>query len=135
MTDGVGERLLRDAEDLAFDAIAESREFVELHVDRHCRRALSKLRKPFDRLADVFNGADVGTERADRTTCFRQMRACQIDRVLDVARDGWRHRAGLALRSLQLHQDRGESLRQVVVNIAREAIAFLEDRLTSLFDA
>ena len=39
-----------------------------------------------------------------------------------------------ALRGLQLHQDGGKPLRQVVVNVAREAVALLEDRLAPLFE-
>ena len=54
--------------------------------------------------------------------------------LASVARDGRRHRASLPLRRLQLHEDRGESLGQVVVNIAREPIAFLEDCLAPFFD-
>ena len=41
---------------------------------------------------------------------------------------------GSRCADLQLHQDGGEPLREVVVNVPREAIALLEDRLTPFFD-
>ena len=41
----------------------------------------------------------------------------------------------LALRRLQLHQDGAEALREVVVNVAREAVALFENRLAPLFGA
>ena len=40
----------------------------------------------------------------------------------------------LALRRLKLHQDRGEPLREVVVDVARQPVALFEDRLAPLFD-
>ena len=46
---------------------------------------------------------------------------------------GGRQRA-FALRGLQLHQDRAEALGEVVVNVARQAIALLEDRLAAFLE-
>ena len=43
-------------------------------------------------------------------------------------------RRALAPRGLQLHQDRAEPLRQVVVNVAGETIALLEDGFAALLD-
>ena len=83
---------------------------------------------------DVLARADVRPQRADRPPCLGQVRARQIDGGLDAARDRRRQRTRFALRALQLHQDRGESLREVVVDVAREAVALLEDRLAPLFD-
>ena len=51
-----------------------------------------------------------------------------------LARHCRRHGAGLTLRRLQLHQDRREPLREVVVNVAREPIALLEYRLAPLLE-
>ena len=42
---------------------------------------------------------------------------------------------GFPLRRLQLHQDRREPLREVVVNITCETIPLLEDRFTPFFNA
>ena len=51
-----------------------------------------------------------------------------------LGRDRWRQHERFALGGLQLHQDRGESLRQVVVDVARQPVAFVEDRLAPLFE-
>ena len=95
-----------------------------------CPRSASRLM----RRRDVLAVADVRTKRADRSPRLGQVRAGEIDRGLDASRDGRRQRAGLALRGLQLHQDRGEPLREVVVNVARQPVALLEDRLAALFE-
>ena len=42
--------------------------------------------------------------------------------------------AGFALRRLQLHQDGRESLCEVVVNVARQPIAFFENRFAPLLE-
>ena len=49
----VGQRFLRDADDFAFDAVAEAGKFVQHHVDGHAGRALTEIRKAFDRGRDV----------------------------------------------------------------------------------
>src|SRR5688572_27245998 len=40
---GIGQRLLSDADDLAFDAVTESRQFVEVHLNRNVRCLLGQL--------------------------------------------------------------------------------------------
>ena len=42
---GVGQRLLRDADDLPFDAVAESRELVDDDVDGHAGRCAGPCRR------------------------------------------------------------------------------------------
>ena len=63
-----------------------------------------------------------GRSAHDRSARFDHVRAREIDRGLDAAA---RPRGGSvaadALRGLQLHQDRGEALRQRVVDVARDA--------------
>src|SRR4030095_2640504 len=134
MPDRVGNRLLCDPDDLALDTIAEARQLVEMDVDRNAARLLSEVCKTLDRLAQVLSLADIRTKGADRAPRFHHMRAGEIDRDVDVARRLRRSRA-FALRGLELHEDGAESLREVVVNIARQAIALLEDRLAAFFQA
>src|SRR5438093_2614330 len=63
------------------------------------------------------------------------MRAREHDRVLDAPLDGLRQRTHLAPRALQLHEDRGEPLRQIVVDIARKPVSFFERGFAALFGA
>ena len=58
----------------------------------------------------------------------------EIDRRVELRRDARRQRCRLTLRRLQLHQNRAEPLREVVVNVAREAIPLLERRLAPLLE-
>ena len=51
------------------------------------------------------------------------------------ARQPCRKRAGLAPRGLQLHENRGKALRQVVVNVARQTIALFENRLAPFLES
>ena len=132
VTDGIGQRLLRDRDDLAFDAVAEAGKFVHDEIDRHVARPLTQIGEALERRRDVLAVPDIGTKRADRSSCFGQVRARQVDRRLDLRRDGWRRADALALRTLKLHQNRGKPLREVVVNVAREAVALFEDALAAL---
>ena len=132
MADGVGQRFLRDRHDLALDAVAEAGQFVDDEIDRHAGRPLAHVGQALERGRDVLAAAHVRTQRADRSPRFRQMRARQVDGGLDARGDRRRQDARLPLRRLQLHQDGRESLRQVVVNVARETVALFEDRLAPL---
>src|SRR5262245_53999971 len=61
MADGVGERFLRDAENLALDAVAEARELFDVDLDRHGRAALCEIGNPLERPCDVLAVADIRT--------------------------------------------------------------------------
>ena len=70
-------------------------------------------------------------QRADRPARFDHVRAREVDRGLEAARDGrWQRRRG-SLGALQLHQDGGEALRERVVDVARQAVALFEHGLTA----
>ena len=96
--------------------------------------ALAHVGEALERGHDVLAAADVRPERADRSARFGQMRARQIHRGLDARRHRRRQAAGLALSALELHENGGEPLREVVVDVAGEAVALLEDRLAPLFE-
>src|SRR5262249_56157172 len=53
----IGQRLLRDADDLALHAFAGARELVEDDVDRDVRGALAEVGESLDRRRDVFAGS------------------------------------------------------------------------------
>src|SRR5215510_356539 len=59
MPDGVGQRLLRDADDFALDAVPKARQLAHDDVDRHIGCALSHLRETLESRRDVLAGADV----------------------------------------------------------------------------
>ena len=77
-------------------------------------------------------GRRAPTDRRASVRCVRA-RSTAVS-TLDATAAG-SDAAALALRRLQLHQDRGEPLRQVVVNVARQAVALFEHRLAALFAA
>ena len=133
MAHGVGQGLLGDAHDLAFHAGAEARQFFEGNLDGHAGRTLGEIGDALQGRRDILTVSDIGTKRADRPPRLDHVRAGEIDRRLELRPHFWRQRAGFSLSGLQLHQDRCESLRKVVVNVAREPVAFLEDRLAALF--
>ncbi len=87
------------------------------------------IARPTSSLVPTF-GRSAPTDRRASVRCVRA-RSTAVSMLRD---DGRRHRTRLALRALQLHEDGGESLREIVVNVAREAVALLEDRLAPLFD-
>ena len=136
VTQRVGQRLLRDADDLALDAVAGARQFLDEHVDRHAGRALAEIGEPLDRGRDV-----LARSRRSAAAC-RPSVALRPGASAPVRS---RSRAGggavgvsdvqLAARSLELHQDGGEALREIVVDVARETVALFEDRLAALFGA
>ena len=115
--------------------VAEARQLVDGDVDRHvvvrCPMSASALerrsRHPRRRRR---------SGEAHRPTAAPPSDACARDRPQSRCfardRDGQRCRR-LAARALQLHQDRREALREVVVDIARQTVALLENRLSSLF--
>ena len=71
-------------------------------------------------------------QRGDRAPRLDEMRAREIDGRLEAARQRRRHvRTAGPLRGLQLHEDRAEPLRQRVVDVAGNAIALFEHRLTT----
>ena len=90
-------------------------------ASRLIARLTSSAVSTFGRSAPTDRRASVRCVRA-RSTAVSMLRATD-----------WRQRAGFALCALELHQDRRESLREVVVDVAREAVALLEDRLPALF--
>jgi len=59
----------------------------------------------------------------------------QIDRCFDAPRDAAGQRAADALRRLKLHEDGRESLRQRVVDVARDSVALFEHGLPARFIA
>src|SRR5258706_5671802 len=63
------------------------------------------------------------------------MSAREHDRVLDTRSKDVRKRIHLAARSLQLHEDGGEPLRQIVVNFAREPVSLLQRGFAAVFGA
>ena len=94
------------------------------------RRARSTMRT--QRRGHVFALAGLRPQRRDRAARLDQMRAREIDGGLEAARQRRRQvRAAGALRGLQLHEDRAEPLRQRVVDVAGDAIALFEHRLTT----
>src|SRR4029453_8602946 len=56
-----------------------------------------------------------------------------VDPRLDIEGAGRRQAAAFALGRLKLHQDRGEALCQVVVDVACQTVTLFEDRLAALF--
>src|SRR5262245_33458414 len=60
------------------------------------------------------------------------MRACKLDGRVELDADRRRQRTRLALRRLKLHQDRGESLREIVVDVTGKPVPLLEHRLVTL---
>ena len=63
------------------------------------------------------------------------MRTRKIDDGVQLRGKGRGHDRQLAAGALQLHQDRREALCEVVMDVARETIALLENRLAPLLDA
>ena len=75
-------------------------------------------------------GRSAPTERRASVRCVRASSTA----VSMLVATGGRQAAGLALRRLKLHEDRGKSLREVVVDVAREPVALFEDCLAALLD-
>ncbi len=132
---GVGQRLLGDADDLAFDAGVERRQLGHRDSHRQAGRApgqrRSSARAPRRRSpARPAAGAALTPTGALRScACARARRRCR-----GVAAPPPAAPCRRALRRLQLHEDRGEALRQRVVDVARDAVALLEHGLAALFD-
>src|SRR5438445_256749 len=59
----------------------------------------------------------------------------QHDLRVEFRRNARGQRGRFPLRRLQLHQNRAESLRQIVVNVTRETVAFLERHLAALLES
>ena len=137
VADGVGERFLRDAGDLALDAVAHARQLLEPELDRHVRRQPRAIGDAREHRGHRLGVADVGPQRPDRSPRLGHVGAREIDRGVELQRNGRGHRRlrRLALRRLQLHEDRAEALREVVVDVARQPVPLLEDRLTPLLEA
>jgi hypothetical protein len=135
MTDGVGDRLLGDPDDLALDAADERRQLVDGEIDLHLRRAAGEIGHALQRVAEALAIARVRPQRAHRSTRFDHVTPREIDGGVERLLDVRRQRVGRSLRGLQLHQDRGKALRQGVVNVARNPVSLLEHRLTTRFDA
>ena len=55
VTDGIRQRFLRDAEDLALDTAPEGRQIVDDEIDRHVGRAAREIRHALERGADIFD--------------------------------------------------------------------------------
>src|SRR5688500_11829344 len=123
MTYGVGQRFLCDADDLALDPVAQTWNLVHRQIDGHRRGPAADFSEPLESRGDVLTAADVRAKRPDRAACFGQMHPRQVDGGLDAGGNRWRQRARFALGALKLHQDRGKALREVVVNVPREAVA------------
>ena len=132
---GVGQRFLRDADDLALDAGVEggSSSIASSIGTSVVRCARSAMR--CSAAATSSRSLRLRPQRRHRSARLDQVRARQIDGRLEAAR-GRRRQAdpAAALRRLQLHQDRAEALRQRVVDVARDAVALLEHRLAALFE-
>ena len=113
------------------------RQLVDVEVDRHVGRPLREVGHALERRARrPRRRRRCGRSARDRSPRLDHVRAREIDRGLEaLARPPAAATRAVALRRLQLHQDRGESLRQVVVNVARQPVAFFEDRLAPLLDA
>ena len=131
----VGQRFLRDADHLALDAVAEARQLVERRPRSArrscvCARSARRLSAVAMSSPSPTFGRSAPTDRRASTMCVR----ARSTAVSMLARDCRRQRRALPLRGLQLHQDRGEPLREVVVNVAGEPIALLEDRLAALLE-
>ena len=135
--DGVGQRLLGDADDLALDAGAErraARRWSARPARRWCAAARidhalpAPRRRPPARRAAAAAPTPSGAPRP--CACGRDRRA--VSRLRGHRRRQ-RPPAG-ALRRLQLHQDRREALRQRVVDVAGDAVALFEHRLTARFE-
>ena len=135
VADGVGQRFLRDADDFGFDAAAERGQLVDGQFDRHVGGEPREIGEARERDADVFGLAPLRAERGDGAARFDHVRAGEIDGDFDGLADAWRKRVGRALRGLQLHQDGGEALRERVVDVAGDAVALFEHRLTPYFHA
>jgi hypothetical protein len=61
------------------------------------------------------------------------VRARQLHGGVDAHGDWHRQFCALALSALELHQNRRKSLRQIVVNVARDPVALFENALTAFF--
>src|SRR5206468_3195616 len=90
--------------------------------------------KAFECCADVFAITHVGTKRTNRSPRFRQMRASESNCCLDAGGDSNRQVAHFSLGGLKLHEDRCKPLCEIVVNVSREPVSLLENRLAPLLD-
>ena len=123
------------ADDLALDGVAVARQVVDLELDGYFGRPPRHVRHALERDAEILSFADDRPERGDGPPGLDHVAAREVDRGLQLRRDRRRHVLRFTLRRLQLHQDGGEALRERVVDVAREAVALLEDRLAALFEA
>src|SRR5258708_12881573 len=74
MPDGVGERFLGDADDFAFHAGVECRQFLDRELNRHVTRALREIDHAAERRRYVFAFGGVRPQRRNRTAGPRAMR-------------------------------------------------------------
>ena len=133
---GVGQRLLRDADDLAVDAAAERRQLADGRARSACRSCGARDRSCAASAAATSSpscdcGRSADTDRRASTMCVRA-RSTAVSRLFATAGGSEPRRP---LRRLQLHQDRAESLRQRVVDVARHPVALFEHRLPPRLDA
>ena len=93
MTHGVGERLLRDADDLAVDAAAERRQLVDGRA-RSARRSCGARDRSSARSAAATSSPSCGlrAQRRHRSARVDHVRPRQIDRGLEALRHGRRQR-------------------------------------------
>ena len=132
---GVGQRLLRDADDLALDGVADSaaaRRARSRSAPRWSVGAESAMRRSADARSSppARFGRSAPTERR---ASMMWLRASSTAVSSFEATAGGSVQASRCAR-LQLHQDGGEALRQLVVDVARQPVALLEDRLAPLLD-
>ena len=113
----------------------EGRERLDQQFHGDVGRAAGEIDHAGERLGDVFTVVRLGPERGHGSARFDEMGARQVHRRIETTRDRRRHEAAAhPLRSLQLHQDRPEPLRERVVNIARHAVTLFEHRLPARFE-
>ena len=119
----------------ALDAVAERRQLVDDELDRHVGVAPRDLGQALERRGRCLRhgracGRSAPTERRASTRCVRA-RSTAVSMLRATGGGSVPPRAA----PLQLHQDRGKSLRELVVDIARQAIALFEHRLPAIFRA
>src|SRR5688572_18633113 len=83
MTYRVGQGFLRNANNLAFNTVAEPGQVLQHDVDRDIGGALTEIREAFDGCGHILAVSHVRTKRRHRSTRLGHMRTSEIDRRLE----------------------------------------------------
>ena len=79
VADGVGERLLRDADDLALDARVERRQLVDDEIDRDVVGPTGEIDHALERRGDILAIVRLRTQRRHGSARLDEVRAREVD--------------------------------------------------------